>query len=455
MGFLVSAGRTWLARVLALRWLGSGAADLATPAALILVLWNASDRLGQTLAGVPFWAWWLGLTGALVAIRLVLPAWRGRGPAGAAGAGGGRFGRLAFVLVAQVAVLWFLYDVQVWQQTNHLYDLNVYLGSAGRWMDGGQPYMTAPVTAWPASAGADFFLYPPTLLPFFGVLSRLAGGPVAVLWVAFLAACGYAAFRVLGLSRRLSLLMLAFPPLMIGLESGNVANLTLLLFAAGARHGGTLAVDGLFKVQTGLPALALVRQRRWRGLLAGIAVAALVVLVTLPITGLGAWGDWLAGLGYRAASQASAVALFGYSPARWLPGALYGAMSVALVVLALAFRGRRGLAALGLASIFASPALWPHGFVFAMPAVFMLESGTAVWAVLGAGAIGPDMWLLFYAGWVSVLAARRIPAGGLHPFAGTDGPWPTPRAIMLRRRSPGPTVRVAAGLEFPDAPSPN
>jgi hypothetical protein len=113
---------------------------------------------------------------------------------------------------------------------------------------------------------------------------------------------------------------------------------------------------------------------------------------------------------------------------------------VAFLGLALLFRGRPGLAALGLVSIFASPSLWPHGFVFALPAVLMLESGAAVWMILGAGAFGPNMWLLFMAGWVAVLAARRLPAGRLHPLQGTDGPWPRPtKARRVPRIGPAPT----------------
>ena len=43
-----------------------------------------------------------------------------------------------------------------------------------------------------------------------------------------------------------SLLLLAFPPVMIGFESGNVASVTFLLFALAFRAGGGLVVDGLF-----------------------------------------------------------------------------------------------------------------------------------------------------------------------------------------------------------------
>jgi hypothetical protein len=174
--------------------------------------------------------------------------------------------------------------------------------------------------------------------------------------------------------------------------------------------------------------------------------------VTLPIVGLDSWRAWWDGLGYRAASQAAAPALYGFSYAKLLPGEVYSVLCVAFLGLALLFRGRPGLAALGLVSIFASPSLWPHGFVFALPAVLMLESGAAVWMILGAGAFGPNMWLLFMAGWVAVLGARRMPTGRLHPLVGRDGPWPRPTRPRPSRRatSPPPAGNVGARTRPPE-----
>ncbi len=137
--------------------------------------------------------------------------------------------------------------------------------------------------------------------------------------------------------------------------------------------------------------------------------------------------------------------LYGYSNARLMPGALFTAISAAMILVALLFRGRAGLAALGLATIFASPALWPHGFVFALPALLMLENGAAVWLFLGAGAFGPAMWLLVDGGWIAVVAARRLPSGELHLLAGTDGPWPNPRLPVAAGRPSYPTVKVGVG----------
>lgn len=442
---LPASARGWLARILGLRWARIGSFDLAVPAAIAVVIGYAAPQLGRDIGGVPFGVAWIVATAAIVALLLLLSR-RPRAAASAVGAGPSALG---LTLVVGIVVSWILYDVLYWSQTIHLYDLDVYLGSASRWLDGGQPYMTAAVTTWPTSAGVDFFLYPPPLLPVFAALSRLPEGFVAAGWVVFLVACAYKSFRFLGLPRIWSVALLAFPPVAIGFESGNVASLTFLLFVASFRAGGALVVEGLFKVQTALPALWLIRERRWRGILAGAAVLGAIVLVTLPLVGFDSWRAWWDGLGYRAASQAAVPSLFGYSYAGALPAAVFTALAAAFVGLALLFPGRPGLAALGLASIFASPSLWPHGFVFALPALLMLESGTAVLMLLGAGAFGPNMWLLFGGAWIAVVAARRLPSGSFHPLAGTDGPWPSPTAPRPTKRSipPSVNVRVAGPID--------
>jgi hypothetical protein len=424
LGRFAGTARARLAALTGLGWLRLGRFDLAVPAAAVLTTAGLADQLGRRLGPpveVPFGLAWLLLAGAGLA---ALGAARSRSRTAAAL---DRIGIPAAwpmaALVVWIVAGWLVYDLQIWQGVNHLYDFDVYLGSAGRWLAGGPPYMTGPESSWPTSPLYDYFLYPPPLLPFFGLLSELPKEPLVPAWLGCLVGATYAAFRTLGLRRVWSLVLLAFPPVMFGFESGNVAGFVLLLFALGYRAGGALVVDGLFKVQTGLPALWLLRERRGRALLAGVAAIAAVSLATLPIVGLGSWGDWLAGLSYRSESQPLVNSLYGYSYARILPGWGFALLAGSSVGLALLLRGRRGLAALGLASIAASPALWPHGFAFALPAVLMLESGAAVWLVLGAAAVDRSMWLLFWLGWLAVLAAPR-PPDARHPMAGTDGPWP-------------------------------
>jgi hypothetical protein len=416
-----------------MRWARFRGIDLVLPVAIVLAVASIAPQLGFELVGVPALALWAVATAAVV---MLSRPFRGSAPA-SDGAGGPTWpATTGAVLIAGVIVAWVLYDIWFWGQTTQLYDLDVYLGSAARWLSGGQPYMSAPVTRWPSSAAADFFLYPPPLLPLFGALSRLPHDVVSAGWVAGMMACAYWSFRIVGLPRKWALALLAFPPVAIGFESGNVASLTFLLFAASFRYGGNLMVAGLFKIQAAIPALWLIRTRRWRGLLAGVAAVALIALITLPIVGIDSWRAWWQGLGYRAASQPGLPSLYGYSMAQ-LPTSTF-AVSVAVMTLcALLFRGRRGLAALGLVSIFASPSLWPHGFVFALPALLMLENGAVVWLLLGAGAFGLNMWLLVGAGWIAVAAAARRPAGRLQPLAGRGGPWPEPPwRVAAPRRAP-------------------
>lgn len=332
------------------------------------------------------------------------------------------------ILAAEVVSIWLVRDTAIWATGRHFYDLRVYFAAAVHARLGQPVYLPAPITALPQSAAQDFFLYPPPLIPVLRVASRIPIGIAGPLFAGLMAGCAVLAFRLLGTPWRWSLALLAFPPLMKGMESGNVANLTFLLFVAGIRFGPTLVVGGLFKVQNVIPAAWLIRERRWRDVAVGVGVLAAVGLATLPFVGVSAWTAWLQGLGYRAQSQVNLPILYGLSPARVLPPLVFLGLSVGAVALAFALRGRRGLAGLGLASIVASPSLWPHGFVMALPAALATTSSTMAWLVLGVGAIGSaGLWLMAALAALVVLVGRwdggRIPDDPLHPLGGTRGPW--------------------------------
>jgi hypothetical protein len=76
----------------------------------------------------------------------------------------------------------------------------------------------------------------------------------------------------------------------------------------------------------------------------------------------------------------------------------------------------------------ASPTLWPHGFVLALPALLGAPSAALAWAGLGLGTldnVGP--WLLTaLAGAILVTRTwdgQPVDADPTHPFAGRAGPW--------------------------------
>jgi Glycosyltransferase family 87 len=342
---------------------------------------------------------------------------------------GGRAARLAFAVAALVVATWAVHDAPLALIGDHFYDLQVYL-AAGHHALAGQPiYLTAPLAALPARGAVDdLILYPPPLIPFFELLAELPYLLVSLAWLVGLVAAAFLAFRLLGLSWRWSALLLAFPPLVKGFESGNVASLLFLIMAAGFRFGPGLVAGTLFKVQSVIPIAWLVRERRWRDLVAGgLAVAALCA-ASLPLTGIGAWRDWLAALGYRAQSQDALPILYGDSIARFLPPAVFVAVALAAVAAVFFVRGRRGLAASGIATIVASPTLWPHGFVLALPALLGAPSAALAWAGLGFGTfdnLGP--WLLTVLAGAMLLArtwdGESVDADPTHPLAGRAGPW--------------------------------
>jgi hypothetical protein len=182
----------------------------------------------------------------------------------------------------------------------------------------------------------------------------------------------------------------------------------------------------MVKVQAGIAALWLVRERRWRDLLVGALVVLGLVLVTLPFVGLNSWSDWLVGLQMRAQSQENLPILYGLSLAQWIPLGIFIGGSVAAVSAALILPALRGLSGLGLASIVASPTLWPHGFLAALPAVLLLDA-PILWLGLGIGVGGNALWVLPLLGAWALLRPRAgyISLDALHPLSGRTGPWGT------------------------------
>lgn len=347
---------------------------------------------------------------------------------------------LAFAVPALVVATWAVHDARLGLIVNHFYDLQVYLAAGHHALSHQPVYLLAPLAALPSSAAKDFFLYPPPLIPFFEVLAKLPFGLVSVLWLAGLVAAAFVAFRLLGLTWRWSLLLLAFPPLLKGFESGNVASVLFLAVAAGYRFGPGLVAGTLFKVQSVIPLAWLVREQRWRDLVTGGVLVAAICVVSLPLTGIVAWHDWLAGLGYRAQSQGALPILYGASIARALPSVVFGAVAVAAVAAIFLLRGRRGLAASGIATIVASPTLWPHGFVMAIPALLGAPAAAIVWAGFGFGtldSLGPWIFtvlagaMLLAPSWADVPVDSQLS----HPLGGQTGPW---SASVSARIDPAP-----------------
>ena len=78
------------------------------------------------------------------------------------------------------------------------------------------------------------------------------------------------AFWLLGVRGRWLLVLIAWPATAVGLAVGNVASFTFLLYVLGFRLGAALVLSGIFKVQSIIPGLWLIRERRWRELALGL-----------------------------------------------------------------------------------------------------------------------------------------------------------------------------------------
>lgn len=340
------------------------------------------------------------------------------------------------LMALQVLVAALIADYRSWGPP--LRDFNLYVGAGARFLAHGTVYATEPLSRYPAGLDQLPFLYAPPTLPFFALLSMIPPGLASALWLAGSVAAVVASLRLFGLSWRWALAALIWTPIEQGLFVGNVVAPSLLLLALAPRLKAALTVGPLFKPQNGIVWLWLIRERAWRSVALGALALVAVVVATLPLTGLEAWRDWFAALVAYQRSEQLLPGLYGVGLGRYMP--MWAFLVVAVVALAGALRagGREGLARLGLASVVASPSLWTHGFVFAVPAylrlradVFWLVAGMTcqgVWpgpqATLGIAAAA---WL--FTGLTRQAADAKTNGGSgsdvLHPLGAAVEPWPS------------------------------
>jgi glycosyl transferase family 87 len=301
--------------------------------------------------------------------------------------------------------------------TQMLRDLDLYLRAGSAWANGQPAYLDHLLTEVPADRSHYPLNYPPLTLPLFGALTALPNVAVHAGWLAMSAGLALVALRAFGLPWRWAVAALLWRPFAEGLWVGNVAVPLLAAFALAPRAGALLAVPGLFKVYASIPAAWLIRERRWRDATIGIAVVMIAVVATLPLVGVDAWRAWLAGLAWW---EASIPILKGYGSGialeQWL--GLPVTLLVAAAAFAFAIRagGREGLWRLGVVTPMASPSVFSHGLLTALPAILELRP-VVLWLALAATAAtpGPMFWIapaLAIASWF-VPALRKQPAPAL------------------------------------------
>jgi hypothetical protein len=322
-------------------------------------------------------------------------------------------------------------------QGGGLRDLHLYLNAGAAFMNHGAVYMTTAIHSYP-KAGLEYlpFLYAPPTLPFFGLLSELPRGLVDVLWVGGSIAAVVFSLRAFGLAWRWALLALIWTPIEQGLFTGNIVIPSLLVMGAAMRYGGGLVLGPLLKPQNGIVSLWLIRERAWRRLGGGLVALLLLLVATLPLTGIDLWRQWFLGLTAYQESQGYLNGLYGVGLGRYVPMWAFLAIAAFTLVAALWVRGREGLARLGLASVVASPSLWSHGFVFAIPSFLRLRAEW-LWLVAGMMSIGqwpgPQLALgIGVTAWFVKGLRRRegdravdkLGRRPLHPLGSVAEPWP-------------------------------
>ena len=419
----------------------------AVPTALVLALLFCAFLLITTRwwevpqpGGLRFVVLWLvGVAGGLAAVR-----WRT-----------GRVGWLALLAVGVVVGSVLTDLTQLPGQA--LRDWHLYLKAADRWTSGQPVYLTAPVTAIPVDRTNYPFLYPPLTLPLFAAAAALPGPLADGLWLALSGGAMLVALRLIGVRRAWWLPLLAWSPIFQGLYVGNVAVPASVLFAAAPWWGVGLIAGGVFKLYSGMASVWLLRERRFVAFGLGLALVAGLALVTLPITGLDLWFRWLDGLGwYRESQTLLPGSLYGLGLPRYLPEAAAWAIAGVAVLGALAARRRAGLSRFGLATVVASPSLFAHGFIVALPSFLELRPAWA-WLAIGLTSIvpGPTFWIavgLAASAWLASPLRRRAddaaaadpmdllgPAGEVWPTApGLDVPSGVVRAAVRPDRAAAP-----------------
>ncbi len=351
---------------------------------------------------------------------------------------------LASLVTLATAATWLVFEIP-YLSFQPIRDFHLYLGAGATALAGGSPYLTQPLTVSPALDKLPF-VYPPLTLPLFELLAILPRPIADGLWEVSSVGAVVAALWLLGVRGRWLVVLLAWPPLALGIAVGNVASFTFLLYVAGYRVGAALVLSGIFKVQSMIPTLWLVRQRRWRELGVGLAVVVGLTVLSLPIVGVHTWLAWPTGLQAFAASLANLPVFQGAALARWNGPVVALAITVGLVVFAWRGHGRNSLARFGLASVVGSSTLYLHGLSPLLAGALVLGP-ELLWFFLGLGTRGvpfgiDSAWPAIALVGLTLLVARdelHVPKdltparADLHPLARSGQVWPPTSSETARQ----------------------
>lgn len=290
-------------------------------------------------------------------------------------------------------------------------DVMIPLAAAERWLSGGMVYVP---DGFRDPSVLPPFLYPPFVLPLVAPLTLLPEELVraAMMLVGLVAA--------VGIARRLSFAWLAIPflllwePMFGAIWGGNVQLLLVGAFVAtfwqaSARHdlrpepreidregvvtprvGWYAATVASVKATQLQPWLAIAR-RSPRSAVLGVVPWAAVVLVTLPLVGVGAYVAWVGQLG--GASDPSWAAM-GPSLLRYLPSLALVGLTAGTFVVSWWARGRDVGAWIGLMMLIVAPNMHDYQALFLLPAMLRIRREFALLAALTIATATQQGWWL-------------------------------------------------------------
>jgi hypothetical protein len=140
-----------------------------------------------------------------------------------------------------------------------------------------------------ALAGFGAFHYAPAVAQLLAVFHVLPWWIFLWAWTALLIA------TLVWLGDRWTLLLLAFPPLILELYAGNINLLLAAAIALGFRYPAAWAFVLLTKVTPGVGVLWFAVRREWRQLAIALGATAAITLVSFALAP-GLWGQWLGAL---------------------------------------------------------------------------------------------------------------------------------------------------------------
>ena len=319
-------------------------------------------------------------------------------------------------------------------------DIEIPLRATTRWLAGGQPYLAS---SFSAPVGPDLpFLYPPFVLPLIAPLTALPRSLVVVGLVALGVVLAVWTCRRLAIPWRWTPLVLLWPPFLEALLGGNVQIPLFAAFVAlmydparpdrsfqpveralestrrPAWLDGVLGIaNGAIKPSQAQPWVLLLR-RRPAAAVAGAIILGAVVAVTLPLTGLDLWFDWLAQLGR--ASDPSWV-LGGAGIAHGLPGIVSLLLVAATMIATLVVPRRFGAAWLGILMIVGNPSLRMFGLLMLLPGMLVVRREIALVAALCVASYTlAGLWLGVLVVAVALALGTRWP-DWLESFEGAPG----------------------------------